>query len=146
MNELEKQTLQFVMELQKLFFTDKDIQEVLKRIDEDLVWLNIHNEPLRGYKLAENKLLHPTEFEIPSFTTTQSRYEVRALSETLCAVYGCLPLIERGDGARSPLQLGVSLTVRKAGDSMKLCGFHISLPQTARDGGGSCQTLESMGN
>lgn len=130
MGVCNQQAVDFLRELQSLYFEQRDLNGILSRLDRNITWIGIgKKEVCRTYAEAETFLREEAHRFHHSFQVVNSWYEESFTDTESCAVYGEVTLKELDETVeRQPFLLRISAVCRISENGITLCHIHLSTP------------------
>lgn len=126
--ELKQQVMAFIAELEEQYFKKRDRSALLRCLDSSTSWLGTGPDEI-SHNLSEAQTALTKEFEeyAGTFEIEEETISVRALSESMCLVYGKLHALPE-DQQLDELVLLITLICAQTEHGMKLVHAHFSKP------------------
>lgn len=129
MKVLERTALQFMEELQKKYFEDRDIEGLMAMADDRIHWVGVSDICGHGKQRALQALLRERERYPDGFVIVDAQYDADMITEDLCSLQGRIRAREKDALPEFPdLILRISATVRETPRGMRLAQLHLSTP------------------
>lgn len=125
---LERNALDFIKQMQTLYFERRDHENVLNMMTEETSWIGTgENEVCRGLREARQAFAREKQEYSGTFHILRSNYTAVPLNENDCLVYGELSARAKSQNV-ADLHHRVSAVCRCTPEGMKLIHLHISDP------------------
>lgn len=135
MNNLEKEALQFIENMQILYFEQRDLIALLPAMSENTSWIGtgVHEFCKTAEEAGGALMLEGQEYD-GCFKITMAQWNVTCVSEEVCVVYGEI-IAQPDDMTLADVYNRVTAVCVRTGEGMKLSHLHMSSPDADQEDG-----------
>lgn len=126
----EEKIKSFIQKLQQLYLIERNIEEVLKLLDDSITWVGTGKSEVVNSREEARQFLEEEKRRFPAgFQILESDYQVQAISQSVCVARGILTVQEAGrEDVFESLSLRVSIVCVEKEEEIRATHIHMSSP------------------